>query len=73
MVDGSLFLGKQIDTYSKLNSVYARYKALRNEENSCVDLIEIISRREPKNQKVKLAKERIKSKLDGLATRKAAM
>ena len=45
MVDGSLFLGKQINTYSKLNSVYARYKALRNEENSCVDLIEIISRR----------------------------
>ena len=73
-------LGKQIDTYRKLKSVYDRYKASKDKEKflrgfeSEIILFEAAAREIKKAGLTKLpSTEKLKAELDGLAARKTAL
>ena len=73
-------LGKQIDTYRKLKSVYDRYKASKDKEKflrgfeSEIILFEAAAREIKKAGLTKLpSTEKLKAELDGLTARKTAL
>ena len=75
-----VLLGKQIDTYRKLNPVYDRYKASKDKEKflrgfeSEIILFEAAAREIKKAGLAKLpSSDKLKAELDGLSARKTAL